>query len=91
MLPSDLSYETAIDPSIRNRGIYDVVVYRSVNAVKGSYDLDEIRKLFDKRGVPDLGHAIVTMGFSDSKGVESVGNFKFGNRETAFVPGSAVR
>lgn len=40
VLPSELSYETSMEPSIRSRGIYDVTVYRSVNSLRGEFDLE---------------------------------------------------
>lgn len=91
VLPNDLSFETSVDPSVRSRGIYDVVVYRSASSIRGSFDLKELPSLFAKRGIPDYAHATVTIGFSDSKGVESIGKLKFGNAESEFTPGSSIR
>ncbi|MDQ1343964.1 MAG: inner membrane protein, partial [Patescibacteria group bacterium] len=91
ILPNDLSYDTSIEPSVRSRGIYDVVVYRSSNSVKGSFELSDIAPLFEKRGTPDYAHAIVTLGFSDSKGIENIGKLGLGGKEFEFVPGSAIR
>lgn len=91
VLPNDLAYETEVEPSVRSRGIYDVVVYRSKNTVRGSFDLKDLPSLFSKRGTPDFANATVTLGFSDSKGVESIGKLKFGNAESEFTPGSSIR
>ncbi len=91
VLPSELSYDTKLDPSVRSRGIYDVTVYRSEHSLKGTFDLGDLAGIFASRGKPDFARATVTVGFTDSRGIEKVGALTFGDKELSFTPGSGIK
>lgn len=86
-LPDLLQTDTAIDPEIRSRGIYDAVVYTAQLEVRGS-----VRPDFAGAGIEadqiEWGKARLLFGVSDLHGVRSVGPLR--GAETTDVPFEAT-
>lgn len=92
ILPSTLELDTKLDPSVRTRGIYEVIVYKLDTKLAGKYDLSGIVDMMASRnGTPDMKNAVLSMGLSDPKGIESIGKIKFADKEYSFTPGVAIR
>lgn len=87
-----VNFDTKLDPSLRTRGIYEVIVYKSDTRLSGKYDFSRIQEMMASRnGTPDLKNATLSVGLSDPKGIESIGKIQFAGTEHTFTPGVAVR
>lgn len=92
ILPSVADFDTRLDPSVRTRGIYDVIVYGSDTKLTGKYDLSGITDMLASRNaIPDFKNAILSVGLSDPKGIQSIGKIRFGGIEHDFIPGVEIR
>ena len=87
-LPGRLDIDGVIDPEVRNRGIYDAVVYKcslDVSAVFGTPQFDEMK--IDKGNIL-FEDASISFGISDMKGVRDPILFDWqGNRNIEADPG----
>ncbi len=68
-LPERLDIEGVVNPEIRNRGIYETVLYNSELQISGAFGLPNFAELGIEREDMILEDAIVSMGISDMKGV----------------------
>lgn len=92
ILPSLANFDTRLNPSIRTRGIYEVVVYQSDTKLTGKYDLSHIQEMMVSRNAtPDFKNTLLSIGLSDPKGIESIGKIQFAGMEHIFSPGIGVR
>ena len=92
ILPSVVNFDTKLDPSVRTRGIYEVIVYTSDTKLMGKYDLSTVvDTLASKNGTPDFRNVILSIGLSDPKGIASIGKVRFSGNEYAFTPGVTIR
>lgn len=69
LLPDNLAIEAAVDPSRRNRGIYEAVVYAAKIRMKGDFSF----ALLKQCGVADedilFEEATILLGMTDMKGI----------------------
>ncbi len=91
ILPNDLNISGVVNPEIRKRGIYEVVLYGSdlkFNADFGQLDLRG-------SGVPEEAfewdQAFVTVGISDLKGIRDQVVLKVNDKKVQFNPGVTNR
>ncbi len=83
-LPEELDIETDIQPEIRYRSIYKVVVYQSKIKVNGSFKHPDFEKLSRRATSIDWENAFICIGLSDMRGIRSNIIFNWDNiqRET---------
>jgi len=69
LLSESLAIETSLEPEIRYRGIYEILLYKSDILTKGKFDLNEIDELDLLNGKVRYDKAHVEIGVSDLKGL----------------------
>jgi len=87
ILPTELKITGKINPELRNRGIYEIVVYNSKINVSGKFkelnlsefDIPEKDILFDK--------ARLSVGIDDLRGIEKGVQLDWNNQKSSFNPG----
>jgi len=90
-LPNELKIEGEINPEIRKRGIYEVVVYDTQLKLSGEFTRPDFSKwgisvedvMFDK--------AFVSVGIPDMRGVKENINLDWDDSKLAFEPGIEVK
>ena len=70
-LPEELDVETDMQPEIRYRSIYKVVVYQSKIKVGGTFKHPDFDKLTQNASFIDWENAFVVIGISDLRGIRS--------------------
>ncbi|MBN2324002.1 MAG: cell envelope integrity protein CreD [Spirochaetes bacterium] len=86
-LPDDLAIETSIDPEIRSRGIFDVVVYRASIGMKGYFSPIDIREM--KLPADDIlwDEVYLSLAITDMRGIREGVDFKWNGSGRSFEPG----
>ncbi len=89
-LPEKLSINAEVKPQVRSRGIFDAVVYSSEINFSGKFARPNIKNLGIKEEEADWSKAFVSVGISDTRGIEE--NIKIGWNGSAigFEPGIPV-
>jgi inner membrane protein len=70
-LPEELNIQTEMQPEIRYRGIYKVVVYHSEIKVTGNFKHPDFEKLNSKASFIDWENTSLIIGISDLRGIRS--------------------
>lgn len=89
LLPETLDIDGSVDPENLRRGIYDIIVYRSQLALKGTFkpqhDLDsaEIQRVA-------WDQAFITLGISDLRGIEDEVYLQWHDQKLTFTAGSNI-
>jgi len=78
-LPDELNIETGMQPEIRYRSIYKVVVYQSKIKAGGTFRHPDFEKLNIKANVIEWENAFVIIGISDLRGIRSNVAFNWDN------------
>lgn len=86
-LPERLEITGAMMPEIRNRGIYDVVVYNGDIEIKAIFNVPQFDGLAADKGKAMLENAVVTLGISDMKGVKERIQFQWNGEAKEANPG----
>ncbi len=89
VLPEELRIKGSVTPTKLKRGIYDVIVYRSVISFSGSFDLNENLFLIDAKQIL-VDQAFLTFGISDLRGIEDELKLKWQDQELRVNPGSRL-
>jgi inner membrane protein len=86
-LPDDLNIEGAMNPEVRYRGIYEVILYNSKLHLAGRFSLANLEEL----DIPEKNviwkDASLSMGISDMKGIKEAIKIKWNDLEAAPNPG----
>jgi inner membrane protein len=87
ILPEFLNVNAEISPEIRNRGIFDVILYDSQITIKGNFKLPEFSTLhIEKNEI--LGDEIsFLIGISDMRGINNEMAVTWNNKEFQILPG----
>jgi len=86
-LPETLLIDGTINPQIRSRGIFDAVVYSSEINFSGKFAWNDIYNLGIKDADVDWNNAFVSVGISDTRGIENELKLNWNNTEINFKPG----
>lgn len=86
-LPDALNIEARIEPEIRRRSIFEVIVYKTEQSIRGTFPtpdfsawaVDESRIMWDK--------AFISMGITGPRGIQSGVNIRVRNRSVEAEPG----
>jgi inner membrane protein len=89
LLPKELRLEGAVEPEVRYRGIFEVVVYVARLKAQGFFDPGELADLGIEPGAFQWEKAGVALGLSDPKGLAQGVTLEVGGREASFAPGTA--
>lgn len=86
-LPEDLDIEARIDPEIRSRGIYDVVVYRAQIRMQGKFSPIYLEEM--NLPVADIlwDEAYISLAISDMRGIREGVGFLWNSSDRGFEPG----
>jgi len=89
VLPEKLSVNGKIDPEKLRRGIYEIVVYKSIISVSGSFIFNQ---KVDQTNLKEIlwGEAFLTIGISDLRGIEDELFVKWNDRDLKVQPGSKI-
>ncbi|MFN8337893.1 MAG: cell envelope integrity protein CreD [Saprospiraceae bacterium] len=69
--PESVNIEGTIDTTKRHRSIYEVLLYKSKNHLKGSFDLSDLAENGLALDILRLKEAFLAIGISDLRGLES--------------------
>lgn len=89
VLPHQLDIDGKISPQKLQRGIYEVVVYKSDLDIQGSFKLDIPIDSADLKRIR-FKDAFITMGITDLRGIEDNMNFQWNNERLGVQPGSRI-
>jgi inner membrane protein len=86
-LPDSLAIEASIDPEIRSRGIFDVVVYKASISMKGYFSPIDIREM--KLPVDDIlwDEVYLSLAISDMRGIREGVDLRWNGSGRSFEPG----
>ena len=86
-LPDDLYFEGVVEPEIRYRGLYKVVVYNSTLKISGSFP----KPSFKEWGVPPENikweEARISIGIPDMRGIQETIDMDWNGEQFVFNPG----
>ena len=86
-LPETLLIDGIIEPQIRSRGIFDAVVYSSEINFSGKFAWHDIYSLGIKDVDVDWDNVFISVGISDTRGIEDESKLNWNNTEIKFKPG----
>lgn len=86
-LPETLLIDGELKPQIRSRGIFDAVVYSSEINFSGKFARANIRDLDIKDTDADWSKSFISIGISDTRGIEDNIKLHWNNTEILFKPG----
>ena len=86
-LPEELNIETDVQPEIRYRSIYKLVVYQSEINAGGTFKHPDFEKLNIKTNSIEWENAFVLIGISDLKGIRSNIAFNWDNMSKESMSG----
>lgn len=87
LMPEDLRIEGELIPEKLNRGIYEIVVYKSDLEVKGSFAPVDLDALDLNGGKVHFDKAALVLGLNDLRGIEEQIALKWGDKTLLFNPG----
>ena len=89
LLPEQLAITGKIEPEKLKRGIYEVVVYKSILDFNGQFKLNT---KIDQNGLKEIKYdeAFLTVGISDLRGIKDQITLNWGNQKLDVQPGSKL-
>jgi len=89
IMPEELKIDGDIKPEKLRRGIYEVVVYKSLLSFDGHFNLD---KSIDKNNLKKIcfDQAFLTIGITDLRGIEDDIILNWNNQKLKVQPGSKI-
>ena len=89
-LPEKLRVTSTIDPSVRRRGIYDAVVYRSGIRMEGEFGARDVRGLDVDPARLRWEQAFVAIGVSDLRGTQETLRMRWNDQQVALEPSTRL-
>ncbi len=86
-LPEKLFVDGKIEPEIRYRGIYKVVVYNSKLHIKGNFSKPDVEQLNLKTEDFLWEEAYISLGINDMRGIKKKINIQWDNQSIEMQPG----
>ncbi len=86
-LPEELNIDAPMNPEIRYRSIYKVIVYQTDLKVTGKFNFPEFEKLGIKNADIEWENAFITIGISDLRGIRSDIVFRCNGEPKEVMPG----
>jgi len=88
-LPDDLSISGAIQPEVRYRGIYKVILYNTKLSITGTFLTSSIKNFAIPEGEIMWDNASLAIGLTDMKGIKDTIRIKWNEKELPVNPGIA--
>lgn len=89
-LPKTLTVKGNIEPEIRYRGIYKIVVYRGHFDLEGQFNRPDFTNLDVAEENIVWDRAFISMGISDMKGIREAIHIDLGNERISLNPGVEI-
>jgi inner membrane protein len=86
-LPETLNVDGNLNPEIRYRGVYNVVVYEGKLKIKGSFAQPDLSQLSIPNARFNWDAAYFTMGISDMRGIKNMPELAINGQKCAVQPG----
>lgn len=86
-LPETLKVDGNLNPEIRYRGVYNVVVYEGKLKIKGSFMQPDLTQLNIPNAQFNWQSAYFTMGISDMRGIKNMPELVINGQKCAVQPG----
>lgn len=86
-LPETLLINGTLEPQIRSRGIFDAIVYSSETSFSGEFSWPNINELGINNADADWSKAFISVGISDTRGIENELKLNWNNTEIELNPG----
>lgn len=86
-LPETLNVDGNLNPEIRYRGVYNVVVYEGKLKIKGSFVQSDLSQLSIPNARFNWDAAYFTMGISDMRGIKNMPELAINGQKCAVQPG----
>lgn len=86
-LPDDLTISGSMEPEIRYRGIYQIILYGSNLKLSGKFSLPDLRDFDTRREDIFWKDAFVSVGISDMKGIRDTMSIRWNNSTLNAEPG----
>jgi inner membrane protein len=90
LLPDSLAITGTVEPTLRRRGVFDVVVYRAHLAMKATFPPIALDELTPKPTTPEWDDGAMAIGVSDPKGVEQKIRATCNQQPLDFRPGASA-
>jgi inner membrane protein len=87
-LPESLEVRGTLEPSIRYRAIYEVVLYRGTLGLRGSFPPLDLSRWGVQAEDVQWDRAVLTFGVSDPKGLREIPRLVLGGEDLVFEPGA---
>jgi len=87
LLPDSLVYNGEIQPEIRYRSIFEILLYSFQANISGNFNLSHLQDLDLKNGIIQYNQAVVEFGISDMKGVNDKVMFRWNGNSSEVQPG----
>ena len=85
-LPEEVSWQARVEPEIRYRGLFEVVVYEARLTVTGVFERPSIEPRPGERVLWE--RAVLVLGVPDVRGLQQRARLSWGDREVEFLPGA---
>ena len=83
-LPEKLEIDADVQPEIRYKGIYELVLYKSKIKMKGQINLSKLRERFP---ADDYDEIYISFNVSDLRGIQKDVTLKLNGKEYSLTPG----
>jgi len=83
-LPENLEIDADVQPEIRYKGIYELVLYKSKIKMKGHINLSKLREHFP---ADDYDEIYISFNVSDLRGIQKDVTLKLNGKEYSLTPG----
>lgn len=87
-LPTEVSWRVRVEPEIRYRGLFEVVVYEARLTASGVFVRPPLGEAGNDRPAWDLAKLVV--GLPDVRGLQQRAQLTWGDREIDFLPGTGT-
>jgi inner membrane protein len=88
--PSKLHIVSQVDPLIKRRGIYEVVLYKSTNRFEGSFSIDNNNLKGVDPSRLEWDKAFLAVRVDDTRGIDNVSSLMFDGKPFEFRPSVPV-
>ena len=89
VLPESLAIEGTLDPQVRRRSIFNVLVYTARLKMRGSFRPPQLRDLQPPPDAVLWGEATLHLGVADPRGIARAAEVTWDGRSRGFVPAIA--
>jgi inner membrane protein len=88
-LPRDLQIDGSLVPQTRNRGIFEIVVYRTELKITGRFARPDVQWIRPAPEHVDWDQAALSIGVTDSRGLTRRASLKWRGQDVPFAAGTA--